>query len=266
MKQADQIRRFVLDEYISPAQSSGRSEITIRAGDIHKRMGLHSAMPAVCSALGSGKFLELASVSLRHRAGPTNGSNVYFTFNLTPKIVPLARVKKAKSRVSERNTEPEETVDLKNALVLVSCVKSKLDYAAPARDLYISHWFSLARDQVELGNADWFILSSRYGLIEPNQIIAPYEFTLNSLGVAERRAWAADVLARLLPIAKNYRQVVIFAGQRYREFLVGPLKDLGLDVTVPMEGLRLGEQLSWLGHHGLVRPGSKKNESKGEKR
>jgi hypothetical protein len=45
-------------------------------------MGLGSAMPAVCSAIGSNKFTELASAQLLERAGPSNGANVYFRFGL----------------------------------------------------------------------------------------------------------------------------------------------------------------------------------------
>jgi hypothetical protein len=41
-------------------------------------------------------------------------------------------------------------------------------------------------------------------------------------------------------------QAVFLAGERYREFLAEHLKGHGVVVSVPMEGLRIGEQLSWL--------------------
>ena len=80
MTQADRIRKFVLDRYISPARETGRGEITVRAGDVHQAMGLRNAMPAVCSAIGSVKFDELARVARGKRIGPANGANVYFIF------------------------------------------------------------------------------------------------------------------------------------------------------------------------------------------
>ena len=83
MIQADRIRQFALDHYISPARAEGRAEITVRAGDIHRRMGLSNALPAVCSAIGGRKFSELARVSLRDRTGPANGANVYFNFGFS---------------------------------------------------------------------------------------------------------------------------------------------------------------------------------------
>jgi 5-methylcytosine-specific restriction enzyme B len=52
------------------------AEVTIRAGDVHQAMGLSNALPAVCSAIGSDKFGELAGVKLVTHAGPANGANV----------------------------------------------------------------------------------------------------------------------------------------------------------------------------------------------
>ncbi len=140
-------------------------------------------------------------------------------------------------------------LDLSDALVLVSCVKSKLPHSAPARELYTSALFRKSRDLVETTGARWFILSSQYGLVAPDEVIAPYEFTLNSLGNTDRETWAAKVLEKLLPIADGYRRVVFLAGARYREFLIEPLRKRGLIVETPMEHLRRGEQLAWLSEY-----------------
>lgn len=140
-------------------------------------------------------------------------------------------------------------LDLDNALVLVSCVKSKLPSAVPARELYTSAWFRQVRDIVEASGARWFVLSALYGLVAPEEKIKTYDYTLKTLGVAERRAWATKVLDKLLPEAAGRRRVVMFAGTRYREFLIGPLQQQGITVDVPMANLRLGEQLAWLAEH-----------------
>jgi len=132
---------------------------------------------------------------------------------------------------------------------LVSCVSKKQAAAACAKDLYVSEWFLRVRRYVEATGCPWFILSAKYGLIDPNQIIAPYEQTLNTMGVSERHKWAyrvqAQMAIRLLPA----HRVVIFAGQRYREFLMDYLERFAVTVQIPLEGLRIGEQLSWLEHH-----------------
>ena len=60
----------------------GDKKITIRAGDIHRDMQLKSRMPAVCGAIGTKKFEEECGVRLIRRRGPTQGANVYFTFEI----------------------------------------------------------------------------------------------------------------------------------------------------------------------------------------
>jgi hypothetical protein len=47
---------------------------------------------------------------------------------------------------------------------------------------------------VESAGGPWFILSAKYGLVDPGQVIEPYEMTLNRMGRRERQAWAERVL------------------------------------------------------------------------
>jgi hypothetical protein len=207
-------------------------------------MSLANALPAVCNALGGRKFEELAGLKLLERQGPTNGANVYFRFEIGD-----LGIFGGGSRIIA-NHQPtvaqHHNLELGSALVLVACVKGKLSRAAPARDLYVSTWFQKVRDLVEASGARWFVLSSHYGLVGPDEVIRPYEYTLNSAGITERREWAERVLAKLEPELARYKRVVMFAGERYREFLVGALGRRGMAVEIPMQGLRRGEQLEWL--------------------
>lgn len=250
MIQANRIRQFVRDHYIAPAKADGHAEITIRAGDVHREMSLTNAMPAVCSAIGSRKFDEFAGVTRTALRGPANGANVYFTFSLHARLLSKRlTVRRREPVLGRAQSQPKRSLDLGGAIVLVSCVKSKLSHSAPARALYTSAWFRKVRDIVEASGAHWFVLSSRYGLVAPDVEIAPYDYTLNTLGVAERRDWATSVLDKLLPEMASETRVVMFAGYRYREFLVEPLRQRGIEVEVPMANLTRGEQLAWLSEH-----------------
>jgi hypothetical protein len=86
-------------------------------------------------------------------------------------------------------------------------------------------------------------------MVAPGAEIGPYDHTLNNLPVADRREWAKKVLAQLQPEIAEQQRIVMFAGHRYREFLVGPLERLGKTIEVPMEHLARGEQLGWLSQH-----------------
>ena len=50
----------------------------------------------------------------------------------------------------------------------------------------------------------------------------------------------------LEPCLVGVDTVVFLAGKPYREFLEPSLRQRGLQVRVPMRGLRLGQQLAWL--------------------
>jgi hypothetical protein len=150
-------------------------------------------------------------------------------------------------RVANAKTvQGEASLNFIDALVLVSCVSQKHSEPAPARLLYRSDWFTKVRTLIERRKAEWLILSALYGVVAPDTRIAPYEKTLNSAGVAERRVWAENVHEQLAPHLIGRRRVIIFAGQRYREFLVPALLSDGYEVEVPMANLRIGEQLAWL--------------------
>lgn len=131
-------------------------------------------------------------------------------------------------------------------LCLVSCVKTKLPNRAPARQLYVSDWFHKARAVVEARGWPWRILSAKYGLVDPEMVIEPYEMTLNKMPKNERVEWSRRVMRALDPNLSGVGSVVIFAGMKYREFLVPELCARGITVHIPMEGLRNGEQLAQL--------------------
>jgi 5-methylcytosine-specific restriction enzyme B len=76
MSQADEIRQFVISNYIEPARARGEQHVTVRAGDVHNEMGLKDALPAVCSAIGSAKFSSEAGV---HQVGRVSVVRVFET-------------------------------------------------------------------------------------------------------------------------------------------------------------------------------------------
>lgn len=130
---------------------------------------------------------------------------------------------------------------------LISCVKSKLNCASPASELYTSALFRKARTYVNNLCDQWFILSAEYGLLAPDKVILPYERTLNAMNRNERQEWAKKVFTQLSRVLKSGDKVTMLAGIRYREFLKPMLDAAGISVNVPLLGKSIGHQLHWLG-------------------
>jgi cytoplasmic iron level regulating protein YaaA (DUF328/UPF0246 family) len=140
---------------------------------------------------------------------------------------------------------------MQGTVCLVSCVSKKRNAPCEAQALYQSVWFQKARAYVEAKGMPWYILSAKYGLVRPDEVIAPYEQTLNKMPVMDRKAWAERVCSQLDGLINKEDRVVVLAGARYREFLMPTLARLAAGVQVPMTGMRIGQQLSWLGsRHG----------------
>lgn len=132
-------------------------------------------------------------------------------------------------------------------VALVSCVKSKQTRPAPARDLYTSALFRGLRAFAERSADRWYILSAEHGLVDPTQVLEPYERTLNRMPRKDRDAWASKVRGQLAEVLPIGAEVIVLAGQRYREDLVPFLRDRGHPVSIPLEGLPFGKQLQFLG-------------------
>lgn len=144
------------------------------------------------------------------------------------------------------DSRAHERIEHAAIVALVSCVKKKRETPAPACDLYISQLFRGLRGYAQRNADAWFILSAMHGLLRPDQIVAPYERTLNRLAKADRIAWAERVGQQLLGVLPAGAKIVMLAGERYREFLLPLLVGHGFAVSVPLAGLKLGEQLQRL--------------------
>lgn len=85
-----------------------------------------------------------------------------------------------------------------STMYVISCVSQKRDQPYSACDMYVSDLFSKARRYAEVSGYRWFIFSAEYGLVAPDQVIAPYERMLNRMGVAQRRSWSDQVAGQIV--------------------------------------------------------------------
>jgi hypothetical protein len=131
-------------------------------------------------------------------------------------------------------------------ICLVSCCKTKLSRQAKAEDLYQSPLFKKSRALAEAAFDRWFILSAKHGLVDPEQILRPYDKTLLRMSKPERLAWSELVTEQISEVTKPGDEVTFLAGEWYRMFTDAALKQAGRRVKAPLAGLGLGKQLQWL--------------------
>lgn len=133
-------------------------------------------------------------------------------------------------------------------IALVSSVRTKADQPRPAKDFYVSAWFTRARALVEQSHLRWFILSTAHGLVDPDTIIGPYECTLHDMSAAEGKQWAERVIGQINDVVPEADEVIVLAGRRYCASLLPYLQVRFSAVSLPLQGLSRGQQLNWLGN------------------
>lgn len=138
-------------------------------------------------------------------------------------------------------------------VVLVGCSRTKAPGPAPAAELFRGPLFQRAREYALRSGDPWFVLSAKFGLLDPAEHIAPYDVYLADRPPSYRTAWGAWVVAQLserMPLAGL--TVEVHAGEAYCAPLREPLRAAGARVAEPLAGLRQGERLAWPGYAAVA--------------
>lgn len=106
-------------------------------------------------------------------------------------------------------------------IALVGCGKAKAMRPAPARMLYTGAPFRSALNVAvaEFGQDVW-ILSAKYGLVDPDEELAPYDLSMRNLDDSARWEWGRDVIRNLVDADYGNRvHLTVFAGEDYVDAL-----------------------------------------------
>ena len=122
-------------------------------------------------------------------------------------------------------------------VVLISCTKSKLDYACTAKELYSkSNLFRHSYRYASIIADKIYILSARHGLLDENAVVEPYDETLLDKNAEEKKIWAEKVIESLGNFTDlENDEFVILAGKVYYQNLLPRLRN----VQLPLEGISL---------------------------
>ena len=129
-------------------------------------------------------------------------------------------------------------------IVLIPCVSKKQNKITKAKDLYTSPLFKYSlKYALSLTPDKIFILSAKYGLLDINKEVEPYNQTINKLPQKEIKNWANNVL-KDLNTKTNLKndEFIILAGENYRKYLLPYLSNY----KIPLKGLGIGKQLQFL--------------------
>lgn len=126
-------------------------------------------------------------------------------------------------------------------VIFLSCVKQKRDKPCLAKDMYISDLFKKSLEYAKrLNPRKIYILSAKYGLLELDEIIYPYNLTLNSMTEKERKIWAYKVIKQCEKKGVDFSEKTIFlCGNNYRKYVIRKFSN----ANAPLANLTIGKQL-----------------------
>jgi len=137
-------------------------------------------------------------------------------------------------------------------LGLISCTKLKQSYPCKASEMYLTSNLFRKAYSYATKNYDFVaILSAKYGLLFPDDKIEPYDLTLNNMKTQQRKEWAIKTFNQMKNKLKleDFNEIFFHAGNNYREHLISKLRDMGILCEVPLEHLKIGEQMAWYNKH-----------------
>jgi hypothetical protein len=129
---------------------------------------------------------------------------------------------------------------------LVACTSRKALYPGSAKNIYRSPLFEGSRWLAEKRSERWFVLSAKHGLLNPDQMIDPYDESLYGLDEKQLGLWASKVFNQLKQFLHPGSRVVFLAGDRYRTHLEHYLADTKIESSAPLRELGIGSQVGWL--------------------
>ncbi|MFV0516956.1 MAG: DUF6884 domain-containing protein [Aminipila sp.] len=126
-------------------------------------------------------------------------------------------------------------------IALISCSKSKQNYLCKASEMYRpSTLFSYSYQYAKTIADKVYILSAKYGLLQEDTVIEPYNLTLKSMNLKEKYDWSEKVISQIksqFDVMND--EFIILAGKDYYEYLLKELNHYDLPLGNRTQGVRV---------------------------
>ncbi len=132
-------------------------------------------------------------------------------------------------------------------ICLVGESKTQRKTRTRADQLFTGTHFVRQRTYAQTRADQWFILSARYGLLEPGRGVDPYERVFSDLSSAEQFQWAQNLMQSMSRLhITSHDTLVILAKKSYQDRLLPIFKSRSYVIELPLAGMSAVQQLRWL--------------------
>lgn len=129
-------------------------------------------------------------------------------------------------------------------IIFISCSKTKCSKKTVAENMYTSTLFKYSLEYAKsLKPTHIYILSAKYGVLELDRQIEPYNKTLNTMNDKQVKLWSYKCYKQLKELNTNFNDEVIFlTGEQYHKYL----KQIFKNKKFPLEKMALGKRIQYL--------------------
>ena len=132
--------------------------------------------------------------------------------------------------------------------IFIACIKTKAEQCCAAKEMYKGALFISTYKYAESLNGKIWILSAKYGLLHPNDVIAPYNKTLVGASKMECKKWAYKVYRQMVDKQIDFKEEAVFlCGTNYRKYLITKFKK----ASAPLAHMGIGRQLKFYKENSL---------------
>lgn len=133
-----------------------------------------------------------------------------------------------------------------HTVAIIPCTNQKSDRPGPAREVWVGNHFQLILAHAEMFYDTVYIMSYKYGLIEPDALIEPYDIDLRTANAGTRLRWWAKMKGDIADVSSESPLLVaLYTGAVERDRIITEFVRNGVEqVITPFEGLKVGDRMS----------------------
>lgn len=141
-------------------------------------------------------------------------------------------------------TIPGVAPPLAGTVGIIPCTNQKSDTPGPAREVWIGAHFQLVLAHAELFYERVYVMSYKYGFIEPDFHIEPYDVDMKTAKAADRIRWWFMMRHHIKQLAETKPLLVaLYTGTYERDRIMREFVKHGTNqIVLPFEGMSIGQR------------------------
>ena len=135
-------------------------------------------------------------------------------------------------------------------VAIITCGADKQNKKCKAKDMYKGSLFVASRKYVEsVYGSNYCILSAKYNLLHPDDVIEPYDMFLGKFKKEEKQKWWNKTAQMLLEEYPENTEYEFFCGKDYIEGVLPILDEAGRKYNCYLNDLGMGYKIQWYQQH-----------------